>query len=564
MVSVVGKQLRLLSCCLMVVPVYAAMHIEFLDSDGSPLQCAGVGQPFIVSVVVDANNMNTNPEVEGISEYYSGWAEMKMSVCNGKGVCRYNYGVRVDEPGTYTFGPARMHVGDHEESGDAAQIEVRQEACSTDTKKSKRAEPFARMTVSKSVAFVREPIECSVRFYSLHGDEARIHIQQPPSDDLVILNSEGEQRKGVETIEGQQWHYSEITWRMYAKKAGSLVIPACVFEYATVEHHGFWLPEMKQKRLCSNAVTLTVEALPDCGLPIKAVGSFTRFDAQVEPAVARAGDAIVLTLRLEGEGLLDETSPVHLEGMPPALKWYESKQYDLDPQRDGAKGKAFEFVVQGVQEGSWEIPAQMFTFFLTDMRQCHTLQTTPLTVTITPGVVPTSVASEPHKPSVTKVIDDGLCPLIDGDGYSFFARVHYYVPWWLMLVLIAVPGIGVFFARARRSWQKMPTMRRKTFFSRAHKDLADLMQADDVQGLYALFSRLLGRLYDDPSLDLMSEKVTIRLRDAGIGPETLERWQQFVERCAECSFYTPSPEAVSKESLFLVARQWLEYLKERL
>lgn len=563
MVSVVGKKIV---CVLFLFSSLAAeMRIEITDSDGIPLQCAGVGQPFLVTVVTDAGGMHSQPTIEGIDEYRSGWTEMEMSTFNGKGACRYKFGVRVDEPGTYTFGPARMRSGDHDETCGAVTVEVKQEAHSDGkTKKSNQLEPFARLLVAKDHVFVREPVDCFLRFYSARGDETNVRVTPPQSDDIVIM-SQGAERKGSEKIDGREWHYSELPWRLYAKKAGSLVLPACMLDYTMVQPRGFWFSQAQEKHFCSNAVTLNVEALPVCDRPIQGVGSFNRFDAHIEPAVARVGDALVLTLRLEGEGLLDETSTLTLQDMPPALKWYDSKQYDLDPERDGARGKVFEFVVQGLHEGECEIPSQAFTFFTIESRQCRTLQTTPLAVTITPGHVNAPVPSTFVQPPAGQALaTDELSPMPEGDGWAFLGRVRYFLPWWLMVLLIGLPGFYVFFSCIRRRWQQSPSIRRKALFSRAYADLAALTQADDVQGLYPLFTRLFGRLYDDPSLDLMSESITTRLRDAGIAPETVERWRQFVERCAECAFYSASHEAVSKESLLLVAKQWLDYLKERL
>ena len=43
--------------------------------------------------------------------------------------------------------------------------------------------------------------------------------------------------------------------------------------------------------------------------------------------------------------------------MRQALKWYDSKQYIRDTH--GAHGlpvKCFEYIVQGLEQGSWEIP----------------------------------------------------------------------------------------------------------------------------------------------------------------------------------------------------------------
>jgi hypothetical protein len=157
-----------------------------------------------------------------------------------------------------------------------------------------------------------------------------------------------------------------------------------------------------------------------------------------------------------------------------------------------------------------------------------------------------------------------LSPLIAGDGLSWWAHEQRALPWWLVLVLIVVPSVIVASALIRRRLLQTPLVRKKTLFSSARTELLVLTQRGEVNNLHALFTRLFARLYDDPAIDLMSENLQRRLRDAGLKPETLERWQQFADRCAEAAFYTIDSESMSKESLFLVADQWLIFFKERL
>jgi len=251
--------------------------------------------------------------------------------------------------------------------------------------------------------------------------------------------------------------------------------------------------------------------------------------------------------------------------MPDALKWYESKKDDLSPDRDGVTGKLFEFVVQGLHEGEWPIPEQRFTYFDSKAQEYRTLVSTPVITAITPGQA--SLGSVPTTPQFKNFVTPAtteLAPLIVGDGAAWRAESTESLPWWLMLLLIIVPMSYVAVALMQRRLIQTPLVRRRKIFSVAREELMDAINRGEVQELYAIFTRLFARLYDDPSVDLTSEKLQIRLRDAGLKPDALGRWQEFVDQCAESAFSPTASEGVAKSSLLIVAEQWLIFFKERL
>lgn len=544
----------------------ATVRLTLTDVDGVKLEYAGAGQPFRVSVETDARVVNSQPTIEGLSAFLCGETSFREINTPKTKLSRFGYLARIDEPGSYTIGPARMQVDGREETSVAIQLEVKQEAktvgAADGTMKHK---PFARISVSPHDVFVREPVTCTLRFYYASTNVRTVSRQIENVEDFVVIDS-APALQGSETIDGKSWNFVEWSWRLYSKKAGSLMLPACAVHFEEVQRGGIFFMSMQPKQIYSNAVTLEVKALPLSDEPIQAVGFFERFEARVEPSVACAGDAMVLTLRVEGSGLFDDEQPVTVQGVPEALRWYESKKSDLNQERDGVIGKVFEFIVQGLHEGEWQIPEQRFSYFDTKAHQCRTLISSPISVTILPGQAVTGmVPTLPQTPtSFATVLHDDLAPSIVGDGFSWWAREWPALPWWVMVVLIVVPSLLVVVALIRRRLLQTPLVRKKTLFAAAQTELLLLKRRSGVQELYALFTRLFVRLYDDSTVDLMNGSLQIRLRDAGLKPETLERWQQFVDRCAECAFYTIDSESMSQESLFVVAEQWLLFFKERL
>jgi hypothetical protein len=577
MVSAVGNarcaSLRL-SCAvilcvtqLCVTSMYATVRLTITDVDGAKMEYAGAGQSFRVLVETDARVVNSRPTIEGLSAFLCGETSFREINTPTTKLSRFGYLARIDESGQYTIGPARIQVDGHEEASAALELEVKQEAKTSGAMGEKmQYKPFARLSVSRQDVFVHEPVVCTLRFYYASTQVRTVSRQMEDAEDFVVIDRVTPVQ-GSETIDGKSWNFVEWSWRLYSKKSGSLMLPACAVHFEEVQSGGIFFMNMQSKQVYSNAVAFEVKELPLSDEPIQAVGSFERFEARVDPTVACAGDALVLTLRVEGSGLFDDEQPVSVQGMPEALKWYESKQNDLDLERDGVTGKVFEFIVQGLREGEWQIPEQRFSYFDTKAQQCRTLISTPISITLLPGqALVGMVPTVPHMPTsfANGLLHDDLAPRITGDGLSWWAREQRALPWWVMLLLIIFPSLLVAVALIRRRLLHTPLVRKKTIFSSAREELMLVTRRGEVQELYALFTRLFVRLYDDPTVDLLSENLHTRLRDAGLKSETLERWQQFVDRCAECAFYTIDSESMSKESLLVVAEQWLLFFKERL
>jgi len=550
---------------LSVMPLYAVVRLEITDSDGLKIEHAGAGQPFRVSVETDARTINSKPIIEGLDAFLcEGTSFREMTTPTAK-LSRFGYVARIDQPGSYTIGPARIKVDGHEETSGVIHLEVKQEVKTVGSSTKNQHKPFAQLSVSPSEVFAYEPVTCTLRFYFSRGNVRDVSAQLAEVHDTVIVDQK-EAQQGTEIIDEHQWNYVEWSWRLYSKQSGNITLPACSLQYKEVESGGFFFAQLQHKQLYSNAVTFQVTALPQSDEPLQAVGVFDRLVAQVDQSVVRAGDAFILTVRVEGNGFFEESHPFVVQKIPDAFKWYESKKHVLDPEHDGVAGKAFEFVIQGSREGEWQIPEQYFVYFDTNKREYRTLVSSPLQVTITPGqLVSATVPAEPQIPTSFVVSTaEELSPSLSDDGFSWWALAQKALPWWLMLVLVLLPSVVVVIALIRRRLLQTPLVRKKTIFSSARQELAVIIRRGEVRELHPLFTRLFARLYDDPALDIMGERLQERLRDAGLKTETLERWQEFVERCAECAFYPASSATMSKEALLVVAEQWLLFFKERL
>ena len=122
--------------------------------------------------------------------------------------------------------------------------------------------------------------------------------------------------------------------------------------------------------------------------------------------------------------------------MPKELKYYESKQVALDPSMDNSKaGKRFEYIVQGLRVGSWEIPSQSFYYYDVVQRAYKELHSTPITITVMPGA---KQGGQSYGNGPAVVAQDGLAGICKAYSYTVASRSSI-LPWWLFIFLILVP-----------------------------------------------------------------------------------------------------------------------------
>ena len=191
---------------------------------------------------------------------------------------------------------------------------------------------------------------------------------------------------------------------------------------------------------------MTVQELPAYKGHVDAVGTFKSFDAKINPPVAQEGEGMVLMLEVEGDGDLTNIPTLQLQNMPGSLKWYDSKQYIRDTRGiNDLPVKCFEYIVQGLDHGSWEIPPQSFTYFDVQQHQYITLKTASCAVTIKPNLATKKIVSGNQRTdssvnTVAATQDETLLPLNTSGSWR---PVHHRksMPWWLFFLLACLPVV---------------------------------------------------------------------------------------------------------------------------
>lgn len=566
-------------CALLVISswMYAGMNLRVVDTRGALLEQVATGQPFNVEVIItDISVFNKYPVVVGLDQFTVKNSGMRITTVNGQTTAQYTYEVRIDTPGNYILGPAHLELRGNTYSSNKVSIRVADETIirpsSTSVKTHGKQEPaFVRFTTNKQHVVEGERIGCRLRFYFTDSRLALKQLIMQDNKQITRTTMRGP-FTGNEDINGTTYNYAEWEWDSYIKEAGRHVLPAYGVDYEREsEDRGsawggfsrFFGRQIEQKRIYSNAVSVQVDPLP-AKKGIQGVGSFSYLEISAQPSVAKQGEGIIISLELAGDGNMHEVSIPQLVGVPKELRCYESKQAIEEPEEEGdLYKKRFEFVVQGLKTGSWELPAQTFTYYDVNDRATRTLKTAPLTITIMPGIVKAPAQSDDSQCGPDKKI---IAPL-DEHGKAQAQSSGWQLSWgmiWFLAVLpialLVLRGMMIHFRRRVKVPYEL--IREKYAFSHARKQFEKLRAQSDASRLYALFVELIANKCKISLGAVTAPFIAMQLKQKGIADDTVEQWNLFFKTITERAY--GADETQQDEELFKQAERWLNELQKTL
>lgn len=559
MVRTVGKTIALVA--IMTGTVAAEMTLRVLDTDRTPLKQAGAGHPFILDVMVtDVSSMGQMPTIEGIEQYPVKNSGVRISSINGKTTANYSFELRIDTPGSYTIGPAKVIDRGREVRSDTVTVVVGQqqiEKNQSESSKKNDAPVMLRLMVDKSDVFVGQQIECRLRFYYASPNlSIRQFIEQESS--AFRRSAAQDPSNGSERVNGIDYEYVEWMWHCYPTQSGDVTISAFGVDYERpVARDDFWAgfgrlfgSQRELKRIYSNAVSLRVKPLP-AGVPAHtAVGSFTMCNLSAAPSVAHQGEGMVVSLDIIGQADPELVTLEGLKGLPDALKSYESKR-TVTPRGGKENLIHIEYIVQGLQPGSWQIPAQSFSYFDIYKRALTTISSTPLSVRILPALqqsaAPTATSHQEFLP-------------LSIDTAEAAARSPQ-LPWPLFGLLVLMPLIITLFSYVVRLGKRVrgtKKVRHKpgAAYAIARKKIA---KAQSYNDLYIAFIGCFADRWALSPAAVTQALIEQRLRAAGMSEQEYREWNLFFNDLIERAF---SGSSVGDNHLFTQAVVWIGRLEK--
>ena len=565
MAKILGKICGLLFL-MFSASIQAYINLEVNSFSGRKITEVAAGESFVLKVTTDEVDHVQELTIEGIEHIAAQKTGLSLITINGNKTAQITYQVHVDKPGNYRFGPAYI-PGGTTRSG-IVSVRVHAERVTDNHAKAIKNEngnALLRLDIDHDNVFVGQKINTRLRAYFPASEN--ITIDQVISNDpeAIVTTEKRSPIKGTESINGTTYNFLEWRWEMYPKEPGSLVIPAYFIDYAKEipQQQGFaslavfFGPRYERKRAYSNALTLQVKPLPDPQQPIDAVGHFVSYRADIKPAVAKIYEGAVLTLTVEGDGNMDAIHEPVLEGIPDAFKYYFSKSFISQ----GAIGlqKSFEYILQGLQEGERQIPAQHFTFFDVESEQYKTLQTEPLSVNILSdhAALPDITSSEKEVQHEQQQAQDLEIAFNKTDR---FLPMDYALSFGQLFFLMIFPLLSIGLYHLFRSEELLalfaPSYRKKRIFNAAYKELSQAYKHHNIAALHAVFLHLFKRLKLEFSDDLSD-----RIAEKASWPDTKKTsWHQFYDRITQAA-YAGNTQSKDIIRLFHEAEQWLHELE---
>ena len=580
--KIVGKLFLLLLCCN-VAFINAGIRLDVKTSDGIATQAVVVGQPFLVEVTIDNVQGSVQaPTIAGLEQCVVRRTGMYMSSINGASTTKYTYQVRADNLGTYHVGPARVVHERQELLSNVATIVVGKDIPAPTQQKNKNSTHAAaqqpvllRLMVDNERVVVGQKIKASLRFYYQDSGITLSTIGQPDFVDFEVKQA-SKPVGGSQNINGNNYKFAEWQWELYPKKSGDLTIPAYSADYELPAHDNrmfgnifmFLNMHTERKRVYSNAVKLVVDPLPQSAMPVKAVGVFESITAHISPPVAKKGEGMVLVLEISGEGNFDAIMAPCLS-LPTGLKYYDSNtSFVKATDSTELSKKCFEYIVQGVEPGDWEIPAQKFVYFDTAKHAYVTLKTSPLFVSIQEAVGREDcVAHAPHDAVINgdkkNVVQEVIAPL-DTRGLWYPVSPRFFLPWFLFYLFVIFPLVYIVFSLIKNEsitfGRYSRYMKKKAACKSARSKIIRCMSENDEKKLYLIFIDLFAQLSQKPCAQISLRFTQDYFLERGISYEKVGEWNSFFEHIAHAAYAHAHNN--STQEIGRMALEWIDILEK--
>ncbi len=266
------------------------------------------------------------------------------------------------------------------------------------------SEFILEMNVSKKEAKVGEPIELDLKFKIKNGAKVdKINIAPPKLSDFWVKQLPGQKQD----IEG---NYRVVTYSylIFPQKSGELKIPATFVQIgkAVPMGSGFDDPffnnslfsQIKWSKIYSNSITINVKPLPN---NLELYGHFL-LTAKTDKTKVNANEPVNLTIKVEGEGNIDDVKKFNLK-IPDAMVYANEPEVKSAIVNGKYKG-VFTQKIAIVADKNFTIPSLSLSYFDKDLNKSVTVKTNPINI----EVVGTPKVSNTPKVEISKTTKKAL------------------------------------------------------------------------------------------------------------------------------------------------------------
>lgn len=425
-----------------------------------------------------------------------------------------------------------------------------------------------RLEVNKKTCYVGEPIIAAYKLYTRLKSESKLTKNPSFSGFSVIdLQAPDVTESGIEKLNGRDYNvYTIRKAQLYPLQDGSIEL-----EVAEVENNIQFIREgyansnagqfadifeefanasappeavIEQTVFLKNkAISIVVKPLPEEGRPAGfkgAVGNF-QIESGLENYQFPAGKAGKLIVMLSGSGNLQLVNPLQIN-WPPGYESFDVKASDiLSLTSVPVSGKKiFEYPFTIDHPGNYIFPSISFDYFDPEKKSYKTVQTNPISFSVTGEIVGKALKSMPDSTNYEKVA---------------FKKIFYERGW--LVAIIAFLFIGGLFLYLRN---EKTSQTKKNALDRDRKDMVGIIESsainqtnpltesekclgdDDCGQFYSVLlteiKQFLIQKLDVKPEDFNSKRIAEKMDAKGISNDTVLSLQQLLHEL-EWQLYTP-------------------------
>lgn len=253
---------------------------------------------------------------------------------------------------------------------------------------------FMVAAVSDKNPYVNQTFTLAIRFYYSRPFLDNAPYTEPSISNLFmesLSSSEGRQ-----SIDGKTYGYIERRYAVSGVTAGQAQAGAASVKFIpagnvrmSVFDRMFAAVAQEAQTAHSNTVTVNIRPTPQNGQPKSfygAVGSGYTISAALDRKEVEAGEAVNLTVTVNGTGNLKPTADLKLPSLAGFKVYDVASSSGAMPNNGELKSyKIFKTVIVPVSSGTYTVPALDWSYFDPSAREYRTIRTQPLEIQVTPS-----------------------------------------------------------------------------------------------------------------------------------------------------------------------------------
>ncbi len=414
------------------------------------------------------------------------------------------------------------------------------------------------VTFEQKKIYVGQKLNINLRFCYLARFE-NLAIENIAIEDVDFGAQDKEWKNSKVTFAGKVYSCKEMTFEVYPKKVGILIIPSCKASFIQEQSQDIGLFSLfgfsNSKVIESFPKQIEVLPLPEYSNgKVDAIGQFDLVEFQVANKKAQVGEGIVAKMIVHGEGNFAVMH--HPEfNTPSGIHFYEGNS-SIESDK-----KIFEWILQSDNPGVFTIEPQIFVYFDPIDEKYKKISTKPVQLTINGKAIKADkdediivVDVSPEKEEINFEDNDQQEDLSQVEKKQvYYSAEKFYKPessqllqYWIKMIFIVLLLLILFFI-VRPYLMKIffiETLGYRILFWKYY-------YGGDVVGVYQLFDRLAKSYgFGLQSLELQDCFIKMKLSE-----NAFENWKNFITMLLEFNF--SEKKSIEDKKLALdLAKQW--------